>query len=67
MRYREVDEVGARKAINERRPVVATFFVYKKQRDKLLNFYERTPKGILEKKDIEGESSYLVTVNIYAV
>ena len=52
LHYRKVDETGARKAINERRPVVARFSWYKEELDRFKTFYENTPKGILNKSDI---------------
>ena len=55
LHFHEVDETGARQAINKRRPVVATFFLYLDQWEKFSAFYEKTPKGILEKCDITGE------------
>ena len=47
---RIADEIGARNALNQRRPVVATFFL-----DRWLEFskfYRDNPKGILEAKDL---------------
>ena len=55
LRFRQVNETGARQAINKRQPVVATFFLYEEQWKKFCGFYERTPKGILEKGDVTGE------------
>ena len=55
LHFHEVDETGARQAINKRRPVVATFFLYLDQWEKFSAFYEKTPKGIFEKCDITGE------------
>ena len=52
LHYRKVDETGARKAINERRPVVARFSWYEEELDRFNTFYENTPKGILNKSDI---------------
>ena len=54
LRFREVDERGARQAINERRPVVARYQWYGEQREKFIKFYENSGKGILEKSDIAG-------------
>ena len=47
-----MDETGARKAINERRPVVARFSWYEEELDRFNIFYENTPEGILNKCDI---------------
>ena len=57
LRVRTVDETGARKAINERRPVVARFSWYVEQYKMFKEFYEieNTPKGILKKENIEGQ------------
>ena len=55
LHFHEVDETGARQAINKRQPVVATFSLYLDQWEKFSAFYEKTPKGILEKCDITGE------------
>ena len=47
---RTADEIGARNALNQRRPIVATFFL-----DRWLEFskfYRNNPKGILEAKDL---------------
>ena len=60
LHFRQVDETGARRAINERRPVVATFFLYDEQWTKFLAFYRKTPKGILNKDDITGEYTTLL-------
>jgi len=60
LHFRQVDETGARRAINERRPVVATFFLYDEQWTKFLAFYRKTPKGILNKDDVTGEYTTLL-------
>ena len=52
LHYRKVDETGARKAINERRPVVARFSWYKEEVDRFNTFYKNTPEDILNKSDI---------------
>ena len=64
LHFHQVDETGARKAINERRPVVATYFLYEKQRKIFKTFYKYTPKGILNKRDVTGE---IFTSSIYNV
>ena len=57
LHFHAVDEIGARKAINQRRPVIARFSIYQKQREKFKKFYKLSPKQILLKSDIEGEFS----------
>jgi hypothetical protein len=59
LHYRKVKEAGARKAINERRPVVATFSFKKGQQNDFVTYFRNKPKGILKKSDIAtGEHSY---------
>ena len=55
LHFKEIDETHARQAINERRPVVVTFYLYKIQWDNFWSFYYNTPKGILTKNDVLGE------------
>ena len=55
LHFHEVDETGARQAINKRQPVVATFSLHLDQWEKFSAFYESTPKGILERCDLTGE------------
>jgi len=55
LHFEEIDETHARQAINERRPVVVTFYLYKKQWDNFWTFYDNTPKGILTKNNVVGE------------
>jgi hypothetical protein len=52
LHYHKVKEDGARKAINERRPVLARFSWHSGQIDKFDTFFENNPKGILKKSDI---------------
>ena len=52
LRYRKVDENGARQAINERRPVVVRFSWKGKQEEMFEKFYKRSPKAILSVNDI---------------
>ena len=56
LQFREVDETGARQAINKRRPVIARFRLFEEGWTKFSNFYRKTPKGILTKSDVTGES-----------
>ena len=52
LRFCEVDETGARKAINRRRPVVATFWLYDQEWAKFKQVFKKTRKGILKKSDL---------------
>lgn len=52
LHFREVDETGARKAINRRRPVVATFWLYDQEWAKFKQVFKKTRKGILKKSDL---------------
>ena len=54
LRYKAVTETDARKAINERRPVVARFRLYLKQWDKFVQFFSDKRKKILERSDLES-------------
>ena len=65
LHVRTVDETGARKAINERRPVVARFNWYVEEYEMFMKFYKNKPKGILKKENIEGQLiKCLVTICI---
>lgn len=52
LQYKKVDELGARQAINQRRPVVATFRLDDQQWDAFSKFYKNNPKGSLETKHL---------------
>ena len=52
LRYRKVDEEGARQAINGRRPVVARFSWTGKQKQVFKNFFLKNPKAILSASDV---------------
>ena len=52
LHFKQVDETGARQAINQRRPVVATFFLYDEEWDWFIHFYENTPGGVLKASDL---------------
>ena len=52
----QVDEKGARRAINMRRPVVARFIWSGKERQKFEEFFKCYPKGILKKDHLRGAS-----------
>ena len=49
---REVEFLGALKAITEKRPVVARFRLTDVEWDRFLNFYRRNPRGILSHSDL---------------
>ena len=55
LRYKEVDEDGARQAVLHRRPVVTTFYLRANQWDKFSTFFKETRTGILKREDIGGE------------
>ena len=55
LHFQEVDETGARKAINKRRPVVTIFSLYEPQWNMFDAFYDNTPEGILRRADITGQ------------
>lgn len=57
LQYKEVDELGARNAINARRPVAATFSLYEQQWTAFGEFYRDNPQGILEAKNLGMHSS----------
>ena len=48
----KVDDIGARKAVIERRPVIGTFWLSGQKWDAFEQFYKQTPKGVLTKEDI---------------
>ena len=50
---REVNETGARQAINRRHPVVATFRLHDEEWDNFSRFFKNTKKGILKKATIK--------------
>ena len=52
LHFQNVDEAGARQAINRRRPVVATFSLYDEQWHKFSNFFKTTKKGILTRDSL---------------
>ena len=52
LQVKEVDERGARNALNHRRPLVATFALCNDQWAKFKSYYKKTPDGILHKDDI---------------
>ena len=60
----KINEEGARKAINERRPVVARFSWKGKQEKMFKKNYERCPKAILRTNDITVEGTALLILQI---
>lgn len=54
LHFQQVDETGARQALNKRRPVIATFWLYHEEWTRWKNFYKHTPKEVLKRTDIEG-------------
>ena len=55
LQFREVDERGAREAINERRPVVATFkFINQQQERDFGKFFHDHPRDILKSGTLSG-------------
>ena len=58
LRHHKVDEKGARKAITERRPVIARFSWKDQQEMNFRNFYKKSPKAILRASDITAEGTY---------
>ena len=53
LHYKEVDERGARQAINRRRPVVATFHLNGYEWGAFSSFYKTSPKGVLESESMK--------------
>ena len=53
LHFRKVEEIGARQAINQRRPVVATFWLYDEKWKKFSRFFRNAKKGILKRADIQ--------------
>ena len=62
LHFKQVDETGARQGINQRRPVVATFFLYDEEWDWFIYFYENTPKGVLKASDLSEYYYYTIFV-----
>ncbi|CAF3248791.1 unnamed protein product, partial [Rotaria sp. Silwood2] len=57
LRYKKVEELEARQAINARRPLVATFRLSQKQWEVFGEFYKNNPHGILQARDLQTENS----------
>uniref|UniRef100_A0A914DBS6 Uncharacterized protein n=1 Tax=Acrobeloides nanus TaxID=290746 RepID=A0A914DBS6_9BILA len=55
LRSKEINEQEARKAINERRPVVVTFALSEEQWEDFEKFYESNPKGTLTKDNLRSD------------
>ena len=62
LHFQKVDESGARKAINQRQPVVARFWLYRQQWEKFIHFFESTRKGILKRTDLETSECTLLII-----
>ena len=61
LHYRKVNEMGARQAINERKPVVAAYWLYKpEQWDKFKHFYKAAKEKVLSRSNITGEPCNLL-------
>ena len=54
LRFNEVDEMHAKKAVNERRPVIARFKFNNQQYGEFGKFFKENPKGILKSQDLTG-------------
>ena len=63
LHFRIVDETGARKAINERRPVITIFRWYEQEHKKFCRFFRSNKKGILKGADLH--TSELINVINY--
>ena len=53
LRYEPVNLKGAMEAVASSRPVIATFKLTRKERDRFKNFFKTNGKGILTKKEID--------------
>ena len=53
LHFRKVEETGARQAINQRRPVVATYGLYAEEWDNFSRFFRNAKKGILKRADVQ--------------
>ena len=62
LHFHEVDETGARKAINKRRPVVATFWLYDEEWSKFSQFFRQNKKRILKKRDVYASEFNIKTI-----
>ena len=70
LHFRIVDETGARKAINERRPVIAIFRWYEQEYMKFYRFFRNNKKGILKGADLRTSELIVIILttrlnNIY--
>ena len=55
MECTEVDAIGAMKAVSERRPVVARFYLSGAQWDQFCQFYEENRRGILTRSYLDSK------------
>jgi hypothetical protein len=69
LRFRSVDEIGARTAINHRRPLVACFGLTRTQWQKFSQFFKTNHTGILKKSDllVSPQSSWTSNLEGHAV
>lgn len=58
LHFQEISEEEARQAINERRPVLAKFWLYRKEWDRFSEFYKKTPTKILERSHLNGKFNH---------
>ena len=65
LRFHEVDETGARKAINKRQPVVARFRLYDEEWKKFKQFFRQNEKGILTKRDVYASEFNIKTIYMH--
>ena len=54
---KEVDETGAREALNRGHPVVATYALKESQWSEFRNFFAKSPTGVLDVQDISSPGS----------
>ena len=55
LKCKEVDAIGAMKAVSARQPVVARFYLSGAQWDQFSQFYEQKPKGILTRSYLDSK------------
>ena len=65
LHFQEVGEEVARQAINERRPILAKFCLYRKEWDRFSEFYRKTPTKILERSHLNGKFFAQLSCNVY--
>ena len=65
LHFHEVDETGARKAINKRRPVVARFRLTDEEWKKFKQFFRQNEKEILTKGDVYASEFNIKTIYMH--